>query len=77
MPAETPDDSAADLWGHKPRRPVTCDGCGHRAEPYRRNLCFLCATAGRKYAAHKCGRPSARPPAGISPVYTPVSTGGR
>ena len=76
-PLPDPTDSAADLWGRPARPPVICPGCGYKAEPYRRKLCFLCATAGPKFAPHTPGRTPAQPPAGISPMYTPVSTGGR
>lgn len=34
-----------DLWGRKPRRPVTCPGCGQSAEPYHGRFCWLCIHA--------------------------------
>ena len=84
-----PDDSADDLHGYKPRRPVPCPGpCRRVAEPFAGDYCWSCAKDLKLAAAagplpRNAGRLSAgrkpretKLPRAISPLYTPVVTGG-
>ena len=78
------------LFGYPPRDPVLCPGpCRRLAEPFDGDTCWSCtqelkATAAKPLPAN-AGRVSAgRKPAGgksrthsVSPVYTPVTMGGR
>ena len=84
------DDSAADLHGYPPRPPVPCPGpCRRVAAVFAGDYCWACAqslslAADAEPLPRNAGRvPAGRKPAAgrvrhksISPLYTPVVTGG-
>lgn len=43
--AET-DPSAETLFGHPPRKPSLCEGCGCKVELFKSRYCWMCWTAG-------------------------------
>ena len=72
------------LFGYPPRDPVLCPGpCRRLAEPFDGDTCWSCCQDLKAAAPAKlpngAGRKprESRLPRSISPVYTPVTTGGR